>query len=999
MKKIIALSCFLLLLFPFYNLSQCNTNTTICTLNGTSQTFNFQTPSGNPSSCLDFFNGNSANYGYIVLYITQTGSLDLLIQGNNAGTGCLDVAIFDITGQTNPCGSLSTATEIACNYVSPCEGCAEFGNGNLGCNAVINTGTVSAGDVIMILVEDWSDTQSSFTLELGNNPNSAQTGLPDATIDVNSIGPFCATDGLQQILAGNMGGTWSGPGMSANGMFNPAVAGVGTHTINYSIGIAPCNSSSSVQITVGSIAMSGLSVGTCQPGGVYGVTGNIQISNPPPTGQLIVENCEGLQTVVATAPFSVGSYPFNLSGLTANGAACDVHAYFTDSDCSHILTYTAPSCPASCGFTSLTTVPGNCQPGNTYNLTGTLNFNNPPATGQLIVQDCSGNTATFNAPFTSPLNYSINTLTPTGQSCAVTAHFTAEPACTITTNYTRPAIPVVNAGTDVSVCQGVAATLNASGATSYSWDNGGGINASATVSPSVTTTYTVTGTTNGCTATDQVVVTVNTAAQPTVSPNATVCSGQSTVLTAGGGGTYSWNNGLGAGASHTVSPTTTTTYTVTVTDANNCLATNQTTVTVNPLPVIYAANITVCESGTEDITASGAVTYTWSPSSYLSATAGETVTFTPGTSTTYTITGTDANGCVGTTTVSAVVGNNPSINAGADVYECEGNQITLTGTGAGPGGTYQWASSVGNTTITNGFPFVPLVGTTTYTVTGTTSTGCVGTDAVTVSIDELPEVSFTVAQDQACVPVVAVFQNTSLYGNNCIWTFDNGQTVSGCGPVTQTFGSPGVFGASLQLSSPNGCISMAYQDSMVIVDATPVASFIPKPAVFPISNPIVSFENHSTGATSYRWDFGHGNAESTEHSPSYTYPEEVAGYEVTLIAYSEGGCMDTVRYTVNSQEDLIFYIPNTFTPDGDEYNQSFQPVFTSGFDPYDYSLFIFNRWGEMVFESHDTNVGWKGTYGKDGNECQQGTYTWKIEFKTLVSDERKMYVGNVNILR
>lgn len=998
MKKVIAIFCFLVILFPFYNLSQCNTNTTICSLNGTSQTFNFQTPSGNPSSCLDFFNGNSANYGYIVLYITQTGSLDLLIQGNNAGIGCLDVSIFDITGQNNPCGSLSTATEIACNYVSPCEGCAEFGSANLGCNAVINTGTVSAGDVIMILVEDWSDTQSSFTLELGNNPNSAQTGLPDATIDPNSIGPFCTTDGLQQILAGNMGGTWSGPGMSANGMFNPAVAGVGTHTINYSIGIAPCNSSSSIQITVGSITMSGLSVGACQPGGVYGVTGNIQISNPPPTGQLIVENCEGLQTVVATAPFSVGSYPFNLSGLTANGAACDVHAYFTNSDCSHILTYTAPACPASCGFTNLSTVPGNCQPGNTYNLTGTLNFNNPPATGQLIVQDCSGNTATFNAPFTSPLNYSINTLTPNGQSCAVTAHFTAEPACTITTNYTRPAIPVVSAGADVSVCQGSPVTLTGSGATSYSWSSGG-TTASATVTPTTTTTYTVTGTTNGCTATDQVVVTVNTAAQPTVSPNATICSGQSTVLTAGGGGTYSWNNGLGAGASHTVSPTTTTTYTVTVTDANNCQATNQTTVSVNALPVIYAANITVCESGTEDITASGALNYTWSPASHLSATTGETVTFTPGASTTYTITGTDANGCIGTTTVSAVVGSNPSIDAGADINECEGNQITLTGSGAGAGGMYQWASSVGNTAITNGFPFVPPVGITTYTVTGTTSTGCVGTDIVTVSIDELPEVSFTVTQDQACVPVVAIFQNTSLYGNNCIWTFDNGQTVSGCGPVTQTFGNPGVFGASLQLSSPNGCISTVYQDSMVIVDATPVASFIPKPAVFPISNPVVDFENHSTGATSYRWNFGHGNAESTENSPSYTYPEEVAGYEVTLIAYSEGGCMDTVRYTVNSQEDLIFYIPNTFTPDGDEYNQSFQPVFTSGFDPYDYSLFIFNRWGEMVFESHDTAVGWKGTYGKDGNECQQGTYTWKIEFKTLVNDERKMYVGNVNILR
>lgn len=992
MKKI-TLLLFLLGTFFFRQANaQCNIQASICQP-GVAGPFNFQNGGYNSfnSTCLDQL--SYSQYAFIVLYVTQSGNLNMLINGNGS-SGYLDVAVFNIPQGVAPCTAIqSSSNQINCNYASGSGGCNQFGT-SFGCSSSVPSVAVTAGQTIMIVVEDWENGPSTnFTLQLAPAP-SAQTGVPDATLLPSSLGPFCTSDGLMQLQAVNNGGTWSGPGVTASGMFNPATAGPGVHTINYSIGNPPCNASSTAQITVGSIAINNMAVGTCQSGGVYGVTGNVQILTPPSSGQLIVENCEGEQTVVASAPFSVGSYPFNLSGLTANGAACDLHAYFTDSDCSHILTYTAPSCPATCGFTNLTTVPGGCQPGNTYNLTGTLNFNNPPSTGQLIVQDCSGNTATFNAPFTSPLNYSINTLTPNGQSCAVTAHFTAEPTCTITTNYTRPAIPIVNAGSDVSVCQGTAATLNASGATSYSWDNGGGTNASATVTPSGTTTYTVTGTTNGCTATDQVVVTVNPTTQPTISPSTTICAGQSTIITAGGGGSYVWDNGLGNASSHTVSPTVTTTYSVVVTDGNGCQGTNQTMVTVNPIPVISATNISLCESETEDITVSGAMNYTWAPATYLSSTTGETVTFTSGTSTTYTITGTDANGCTGTTTVSAVVNTNPVINAGNDVYECEGNQITLTGSGAGAGGNYQWSNGV-----TNGFPFIPPVGTTTYTVTGTTSSGCVGTDVVTVDIDELPDISFTVTQDQACAPVVAVFENTSGSGSNCVWIFDNGQTVSGCGPVTQTFGSPGVFGASLQLSSPNGCISTVYQDSMVVVDAPPVASFIPKPAVFPISNPVVNFENHSTGATSYRWNFGDENAESTENSPSYTYPEEVAGYEVTLIAYSAGGCMDTVRYTVSSEEDLIFYIPNTFTPDGDEYNQSFQPVFTSGFDPYDYSLFIFNRWGEMVFESHDTTVGWKGTYGKDGNECQQGTYTWKIEFKTLVNDERKMYVGNVNILR
>ena len=94
---------------------------------------------------------------------------------------------------------------------------------------------------------------------------------------------------------------------------------------------------------------------------------------------------------------------------------------------------------------------------------------------------------------------------------------------------------------------------------------------------------------------------------------------------------------------------------------------------------------------------------------------------------------------------------------------------------------------------------------------------------------------------------------------------------------------------------------------------------------------------------------------------------------------------------------MIFYVPNTFTPDFDNFNQTFQPVFTSGFDPFDYTLLIFNRWGEVLFESHNAEVGWDGTYG--GELMQDGTYTWKIEFKTTATDERRMAVGHVNLIK
>lgn len=120
-----------------------------------------------------------------------------------------------------------------------------------------------------------------------------------------------------------------------------------------------------------------------------------------------------------------------------------------------------------------------------------------------------------------------------------------------------------------------------------------------------------------------------------------------------------------------------------------------------------------------------------------------------------------------------------------------------------------------------------------------------------------------------------------------------------------------------------------------------------------------------------------------------------------MIAFSPSGCVDSVSRIIQIKEDLLYYIPNCFTPDDDEFNQFFQPVFTSGFDPYDYNLFIYNRWGELIFESHDTQYGWNGSYGSNSEVeiVQDGIYTWKIEFKTSDTDERKVIVGHVNVLR
>lgn len=165
-----------------------------------------------------------------------------------------------------------------------------------------------------------------------------------------------------------------------------------------------------------------------------------------------------------------------------------------------------------------------------------------------------------------------------------------------------------------------------------------------------------------------------------------------------------------------------------------------------------------------------------------------------------------------------------------------------------------------------------------------------------------------------------------------------------------------------------------------------------------LSDGIVEFENLTTGANYYEWYFGDGSMVSNEINPVHEFPhDEAGGYLVTLIGYSPFGCSDTFTVVITVNEVLLAYIPNSFTPDGDEFNNAWKPVFTSGFDPQKFHLTLFNRWGELIWESFDASVGWDGTY--KGELVPFGTYAYKIEFKRWNSSEREIMTGHVNVIR
>lgn len=455
------------------------------------------------------------------------------------------------------------------------------------------------------------------------------------------------------------------------------------------------------------------------------------------------------------------------------------------------------------------------------------------------------------------------------------------------------------------------------------------------------------------------------------------------------------SNSTGNGGSLTLTGLTSgSNYSFQVVDANGCPITiSGTLVGEENANFTYPENLYCANEPDPQPTVTGLVggSFTGTAGLVINATNGiiDLSASTPGQHTvTYT---TPSAFCPGVASFTLTIVPLPVVNAGSDVQVCEGQSVTLNATGAT---SYTWSNG-----IPNGQSFIPTVGTTNLSVTGVNQTGCSATDDLIITVNPNPAVSFVVDGTIGCVPLTVTFTNQSANSVNCVWDFGDGQSANGCGSVTHTFNSVGCFDVSLTVADNNGCSTQMIQNDMVCLSGYPIADFLPQPGILSTMEPSTNFLNLSQGAVTYVWDFGDGTG-SNQISPNHTFPTEDEGnYIVTLYATNEYGCQDTAVVIVEVYEELIFYVPNTFTPDGDEFNNTFKPVFTSGFNPFDYNLFIYDRWGELIFESHDPDYGWDGGYGGMSNQVQDGVYIWKIDFKTTRNDARKLVTGHVTIIR
>jgi gliding motility-associated-like protein len=336
----------------------------------------------------------------------------------------------------------------------------------------------------------------------------------------------------------------------------------------------------------------------------------------------------------------------------------------------------------------------------------------------------------------------------------------------------------------------------------------------------------------------------------------------------------------------------------------------------------------------------------------------------------------------------------PTVDAGMDQSVCEGTMVTVNA-GNPNGGIISWDGGV-----IDGVAFNSPVGTTTYTVTTELCGGeCLATDQMDVTVNPLPIVAFEGDDLFGCEPHVVTFTNLSTDQGNCVWDFGDGNSVNNCGPVSNTYDGEGEYDVTLTVTSNEGCTSSTTYTDYVAVAPFPVAAFTYAPQEIDILDTEVNFTNESLNADTYTWNFGDFSSESNETDPAHIFPETGDKYyTVSLIAESNAGCVDQTTVVIYIKDELLFFVPNIFTPDGNTVNNTFFPVFTSGFDFYDYHMTVFNRWGEIVFETYNSQVGWDGHFG-DGGLCDDGVYVWQIEFGETGSDKRQKHRGHVTVLK
>jgi gliding motility-associated-like protein len=452
------------------------------------------------------------------------------------------------------------------------------------------------------------------------------------------------------------------------------------------------------------------------------------------------------------------------------------------------------------------------------------------------------------------------------------------------------------------------------------------------------------------------------------------------------------------------------THCVNITDANGCVATSCAVVTQpSPLTAIPDGSTTICYGEQTQIWASGSggsVPYTinWQGATTSGFSGQGPILVNPLNTSNYCFTVSDNNGCLSLQACVQITVT-PALNATlpADLNICIGDDIELIGTYSGGNGapyTYSWHQNAVNTPVigTGASLVVNPENQTTYYVVLNDGCSLPDTSQITVGLNPLPVSFINIINPNECAPGTINFNSNSDIGVNFIWDFqcdDNTDFNTTGNTATHTYSQPGLYSICLTSISADGCTSTISLTDSVEIYPVPVANFTFDPSSTTMTNPFINVTSTSIGAFQWQWDFdSNGTIDATTENAGFEFME-AGTYNVELTVINEFGCESTIIYPYDVLPVQNIYVPNTFTPDGDAVNDFFY-VDGIGLNREHFDLYIFNRWGDLIWEAHNPDLKWDG---KHNNELvQQDVYVWLL--KTRDIDGKTVTLrGHVTVLR
>jgi len=460
---------------------------------------------------------------------------------------------------------------------------------------------------------------------------------------------------------------------------------------------------------------------------------------------------------------------------------------------------------------------------------------------------------------------------------------------------------------------------------------------------------------------------------------------------------YNWSHGGGNQASF--NDLYSANYIVTVTDANNCEIIVSGVDVGQPSKLHASIGIvpTICIGQSIDLIAS--VTGGTSPYQYFWNTSNisPTITVSPTDTTTYYLTVTDLHNCTTVEERDVNVYAPISMEMTTDVTEiCPGDPIQVTITPHGGNGTYTFTSSMLG--IVPSPHIIYPNGSITYTVTVSDNCGSpVDFESVDITMFEKPPLSFISDIIHGCQPLTVHFSEQSPdIGQTYVWDFGDGSssnTSDGKNPE-HIYENWGIFDVHLDVYSAEGCKNSFTFEKMIEVYKLPEAKFTANPVTASVIKPEISFFNYSVDNYLNYWWFGDGEM-SYSTNPIHNYAEYESYYTVKLKVETEHGCVDSTFTNVKIENVITIYVPSAFSPDNDGINDTFFAL-GNGIDLDYFNMKIYNRWGEIIFETDDMTQAWDGKSKQ--RFVETGVYKWLITYK----DERGIEFqksGTVTVIR